>query len=261
VNDPRVEPDWIAARLDDPSVRVVEVDVGPAAYDSGHIPGAVLWNAYGDLRHTDYTLVDDDALADLLERSGISNRTTVVFYGYAAHLGYWLMTSRGHDDVRLLDGPRERWTGHWAAEAPAHPRATYSLSPAGRLEATREDVLRGDAVIVDVRSQLEYEGERFWPSGAPESVGRAGRIPGSVHVPIEAFRTPDGSYRSLSEMQDAVTAAGVTPAAPAVVYCTIGNRAAQAWFAFTHLLGHRDVSVYYGSWAEWGMRADTAVES
>lgn len=203
MNDPRVEPDWIAARLDDPSVRVVEVDVSPAAYDSGHIPGALLWNAYGDLRHPDYTLVDDDALADLLERSGISNRTTVVFYGYAAHLGYWLMTSRGHDDVRLLDGPRERWTGRWAAEAPAHPRATYSLSPAGRLEATREDVLRGDAVIVDVRSQLEYEGERFCPRAlASRSAGRAasraastcrsrrsGR-PTAVTAPTPRCRTP-----------------------------------------------------------------------
>src|SRR6476659_2876935 len=104
-----VGPDWIAARVGDPSVRVVEVDVSPAAFDAGHIPGAVFWNAYGDLRPVEYQPLPASDFAGLLSRSGIGADTTVVFYGYGAYLGYWLMRSCGRAQVRLMDGPRERW--------------------------------------------------------------------------------------------------------------------------------------------------------
>jgi thiosulfate/3-mercaptopyruvate sulfurtransferase len=88
-----VGPDWIAARSGDPSVRVVEVGVSPAAFDAGHIPGAVFWNAYGDLRPVEYRPLNPSGFADLLSRSGISPDATVVFYGYGAYLGFWLMRS------------------------------------------------------------------------------------------------------------------------------------------------------------------------
>jgi thiosulfate/3-mercaptopyruvate sulfurtransferase len=255
MTDPRVEPDWIAEHLEDPAVRIVEVDVSAAAYDEGHIRDAVLWNAYGDMRRPDYTLVGDAELADLLERSGIGNGTTVVFYGYGAQLGYWLLRSRGHGDVRFMDGPRDRWSGDWSSDVPAHARASYRLPPASALEARRDDLLDGGALVVDVRSQPEYDGERFWPSGASEEKGRPGRVPGAVHVPITALRTDDGAYRDVEEIRRVFAAAGVTPERRVITYCTIGNRAAQAWFALTEILGHSDAAVYYGSWAEWGMGA------
>ena len=113
-SDPRVDADWIAARLDDPTVRIVELDVSAAAYNSGHIPGALLWNAYSDLRHPDYSPVTHAELEALLRRSGLTRDDTVVFYGYASHLGFWLMNAYGHAQVRFMDGPassgRERAT-------------------------------------------------------------------------------------------------------------------------------------------------------
>src|SRR5579864_8715784 len=101
-----VDVDWIAARSGDPSIRLVEIDVSGTAYDQGHIPGAVLWNAYADLRDGDYRPVDRSGLGRLLSRSGITPETTVVVYGYAAPLGFWLLETLGHADVRILLGTR-----------------------------------------------------------------------------------------------------------------------------------------------------------
>jgi hypothetical protein len=97
-----VDVDWIAAHLGAPGVRLVEIDVSRAAYDEGHIAGAVLWNAYTDLRDPSYKPVGFAELERLLSRSGITPEPCVVTYGYSARLGFWLLRAHGHEDVRML---------------------------------------------------------------------------------------------------------------------------------------------------------------
>jgi thiosulfate/3-mercaptopyruvate sulfurtransferase len=270
-----VDPDWIVAHLGDPAVRVVEVDVSRAAYDAGHIPGALLWNAYSDLRHPDYTPMDTSEIGSLLSRDAIGPETMVVFYGYASYLGFWLMKRQGHDALRVMDGSRDRWelAGHpWATEAPAFEPGSHSAaSGESGIDASIDAPLRTvlaqigkpqrAVVMLDVRSQAEFDGDHFWPSGATEDVGRAGHIPGAVHVPFELLRGDDGAFRPADELRTLFEQHGITPDRRVVSYCTIGNRAAQAWFVLTNLLEYPDAGIYYGSWAEWGMLAEAPVES
>ncbi|MDB5043639.1 MAG: sulfurtransferase [Candidatus Eremiobacteraeota bacterium] len=266
--DARVDAHWIASHIDDPSVRFVEIDVSASAYNAGHIPGAALWNAYTDLRRSDYRPISAAELQEVLRRSGVTPDTTVVFYGYGAHLGFWLLTSHGHGRVRLIDGLREQWKTagqNWSTDVPTPTKSQYVLAAQDAFFSAQDDVRemigQPGRVILDTRSKAEYDGERFWPSGATEGAGRAGHVPGAVHLPIELLRADDGVFRSAAEMQQAMRDGGVTPEAEVVTYCTIGNRASQAWFALKYLLGYRNVRVYYGSWAEWGKAADTPIET
>jgi thiosulfate/3-mercaptopyruvate sulfurtransferase len=263
-----VDPGWLADRLGDRSLRVIEVDVSPASYEEGHIPGSVLWDAYRDLRHPDYTPVDADELDALLSRSGIAPENTVVLYGYAAHLGAWLLSCHGHESIRVIDGPRERWqaSGHGWESEPPQPGPTAYLRSGGRPGMVLDfDALRaalGDpgTAIVDVRSAEEFNGERFWPSGATEGAGRAGRVPGAVHLPVELARNEDGSLADGERLRVACEREGITPDRRVVTYCTIGNRASQVALALEQL-GYPGVAVYYGSWSEWGTRPDAPVET
>jgi thiosulfate/3-mercaptopyruvate sulfurtransferase len=266
--DARVDATWIVSHIDDPSVRFVEIDVSAAAYNAGHIPGAVLWNAYTDLRHSDYRPVGAGELQDLLRKSGVTPDATVVFYGYGAHLGFWLLKSHGHDRVRLMDGSREQWNAagqDWSTAIPTPARSQYVLAAQEAFFSSKENVQemigQPSRVILDTRSKAEYDGERFWPSGATAGAGRAGRIPGAVHLPVELLRTDDGTFRSAGEMLRVMRDRGITAETEVVTYCTIGNRASQAWFALKYLLEYHDVRVYYGSWAEWGKVADTPIET
>lgn len=168
----------------------------------------------------------------------------------------------------MLAGDREQWPasgGEWSTEEPQAAEGSYRLTGENAgIQASRQAVEAAignpDQVLLDVRSELEFSGERFWPSGASEDAGRAGRIPGAISVPIDLLRDDDGSLRDASELGRLFEAKGVDRQKTVIVYCTIGNRAAQAWFGLSHLLGYPDVRVYYESWVEWGKEPDTPIE-
>ncbi|HEX6523618.1 MAG TPA: rhodanese-like domain-containing protein [Streptosporangiaceae bacterium] len=262
-----VDPGWLQAHLSHPRVRVIEVDVSPAAYNDWHIDGAVLWNIYADLKDADYRLAATAAVQRLVARSGIEPDCTVVFYGYAPALGLWLLKLYGHPDVRILDCSRETWRAggfSWSTAPSESPTGSFCLGGedsgirADRA-AVREAISRPETILVDVRSSAEYRGERFWPSGGMEPGGRAGHVPSAIHQPIDGIYREDGSFRSAAELRHLFAPTILDDSGELITYCTIGGRAATAWFVLTHLIGRDRVRVYDGSWAEWGRGPENPV--
>ncbi len=263
-----VDRHWLDAHLLDPRVRVVEVDVSPVAYDGWHIDGAVLWNVYTDLKDADYRTAGTAALERLVARSGIGPDSTVVFYGYAPALGLWLMKLHGHPDVRILDCSRDTWRagGHrWSTATSEPPTSGYRIDGEDHCvradRATVQDAIgRPGMTLMDVRSAAEYRGDCFWPSGGMEPGGCAGHVPSAVHQPLDGLYNADGSFRSAAEMRGVFSPAVLDGGSELITYCTVGGRAATAWFVLTHLLGRERVRVYDGSWAEWGRTLGAPVE-
>jgi thiosulfate/3-mercaptopyruvate sulfurtransferase len=265
---PLADAGWLAEHLYEPDVRVVEVDVKRSTYDDWHIDGAVLWNVYQDLKDDEYQLVGVAERERLFARSGITQDTTIVFYGYAPAMGMWLTKLHGHPDARILDCSRESWRaqGHSWSTATAEPaRAEYHLgAEVETMRADRKAVARAighpDVSLVDVRSTPEYRGEYFWPSGSFEPGGRPGRIPTAVHLPIDDLYNENGSFRSPDDLRVIFSSVLLDGSRELITYCAIGGRASTAWFVLTYLLGREGVRVYDGSWAEWGRCSDTPVD-
>jgi thiosulfate/3-mercaptopyruvate sulfurtransferase len=266
-SDVLVEPEWLQEHLHDAGLRLVEVDVSRAAYDGGHIEGAVLWNVYSDLKDPEYRLIDKPATERLLGRSGIGPDSVVVLYGYAPTMGFWLLKLYGHADVRILNCARNVWhdAGRpWATEAATPVATSYGLpNQDERIRADRwgveEAIDRPDSTIVDVRTDSEYRGERFWPSGGLEEGGRAGHVPSAVNLSIEDVQDKSGSFRPAADLRRLFSSIDLSGDGEIISYCTIGGRASTAWFVLSYLLGRDRVRVYDGSWAEWGLTASTPV--
>ena len=206
---------------------------------------------------------------ELLSRSGLTPDATIVFYGYGPYLGFWLMKAYGHERALVLNGTRQAWREAglpWTTDLPAMVTSTYTFAEAEAPQLMSLNTLQstlgsGNPIILDVRSDAEFIGERFWPSGATEGAGRPGHIPGATHLHIDLLHTSDGAFKSAAEVRQLFQERGVVPERGVVTYCTIGARASEAALVLRYLLGYPDVRVYYGSWAEWGTRTETPIET
>ncbi len=244
-----VSTDWLAAALEDGAVGngqlvVVESDEDVLLYETGHIPGAVKIDWHTDLNDEvtrDY--VDGEAFAALASAKGISRDSTVVIYGdksnWWAAYALWVFTLFGHEDVRLLDGGRDKWiaegrpltTDKTAVEPAEYPVVERNDTP---IRAFKDDVLAHlGKPLIDVRSPEEYTGQRtHMPAYPEEGALRGGHIPTAASIPWARAAAEDGTYRDRSELEALYLGeAGLTPGDDVVAYCRIGERSSHTWFA------------------------------
>ncbi len=260
-----VSTEWVAQHLNDPNVRIAEVDVDTTAYETGHIPGAVGWNWTNQLNDpVRRDIASREQFEELMASSGIDKHTTVILYGdnnnWFAAYAFWLLKIYGHEDVRLMNGGRKKWLDEGrllTTEVPRYERTVYRAEePDLRLRAFLQDVLqrlnRPDVALVDVRSPQEFTGEILAPPGLPETAQRGGHIPGAKNIPWAQAVREDGTFKPFEELKALYEAQGITPDKEVIAYCRIGERSSHTWFVLKYLLGYPKVKNYDGSWTEWG---------
>ena len=270
MSGPLITPDQLAASLGAPGLVVLDIRSavdggGRAAYEAGHVPGAI---------HTDYVaggwrakvqgggagmLPDEAALGRLLGDLGITPASRVVVASAGTSAGdlsaasrvYWTLKVAGHDAVSLLDGGMAAWAaaGHpvETAASEARPAASYPVRLRSELRAVLPEVERAvasaSALLVDTRNAPSFRGEE--KSGV---AARAGRLPGAVHQEgAAAFDPATGRVRSQDELRRLFA----LPEGEAVTYCNTGQQAATNWFVLSEILGRPNTRLYDGSMSEW----------
>lgn len=276
-SDMLVSTQWVDDnRSDTANIRIVESNEDLLLFKSGHIPEAVEVDWVNDLNHPivrDY--IEGDDFASLCARSGISNDTTVVFYGdknnWWACYALWIFQLNGHDPakLRIMDGGRAKWEAEgraMATEVAKHPAGTYTIgekNPA--IRAFIDDALeqsKAGKPMVDVRSPQEFSGERTHMAEYPqEGVLRGGHIPGASNCPWARAVAEDGTFKSREELEAIyLNELGLKADDDVIAYCRIGERSSHTWFVLTYLLGFNNVRNYDGSWTEYGNRVGMPIE-
>jgi thiosulfate/3-mercaptopyruvate sulfurtransferase len=271
-----VSTEWMAERLKDPKIRVVEADEDVTLYDKGHIPGAVKLDWHLDLNDPvvrDY--VDRERFEKVMGQKGIANDTTVVFYGdknnWWATYTLWVFKLFGHEDTRILDGGRKKWEDEgreMTTEVPSYPATRYRARERDdrRIRAFKEQVLEhlgARRPLVDVRSPDEYTGKKLHMAEYPqEGAMRGGHIPGAKNVPWARAVNPDtAEFKTAAELRAIYEEEqGLRPGDDVIAYCRIGERSSHTWFVLSHLLGYPKVRNYDGSWTEWGNLVRAPIE-
>jgi thiosulfate/3-mercaptopyruvate sulfurtransferase len=272
-----VSTDWLQANLNQPDLRIVDATYylpmqnknARAEYDERHIPGAVFFDI-DDIADKDSTLPHmlpaPEKFASRVRRLGIGDGNRIVVYDGTGMMSaarvWWMFRIFGAKEVAVLDGGLPKWLseGRPVDDLPPNPRERHFSA---RLDNTQ---VRSKAqMLANITSQREQSLDarasgRFnatepevWPGR------RSGHIPSAKNLPYTQLLKPDQTFHDGDTLKARFTAAGIDLKKPVVTSCGSGITACVLALGLS-LIGHRDVAVYDGSWAEWGLPGDTPVE-
>jgi thiosulfate/3-mercaptopyruvate sulfurtransferase len=266
--------EWLAEQLGRPGLRVLDLRWRPdgsaaAVHAVGHIPDAFPIDWRADL--TDdvadgeaFVLVDPGRMAAVAARAGISDGMTVVVYDDSQSLfaarAWWSLRAYGLASVRILDGGYPAWVaeGRPISNAEVTPAATgFTVRGPDRTRLTTADV-RGllgspDVTLLDARAPSEFR-------GFEGNTKRLGHIPGALNVPVGATSLPGSQHlRDGAQLRALLHAGNVSRGRRMICYDGSGVASAKLAFVLA-LMGHEDVAVYDGGWAEWGNKLDLPVD-
>jgi thiosulfate/3-mercaptopyruvate sulfurtransferase len=266
---PLVDAAWLAEHGGDADVRVVDLRwyldgrSGRAAYDAGHVPGAVFVDLADVSGHGSgrgrHPLPEAGAFEREMREAGVSRTSAVVVYddsgGSVAARLWWMLRYFGHERAAVLDGGLQAWAGPLST-GPERPPPGDFVAAAPRLEMRLDfdDVRRLPAgtLLLDARAPERYRGETE-PVDA-----KAGHIPGARSVPYAGNLEGDGRFRSPDELRRRFEAAGARDGSGVVVYCGSGVTACHDLLAM-ELAGLSGARLYAGSWSEWSSRPEAPV--
>lgn len=270
-----VETTWVSDHLNDPSVRIAEVDYDPTAnYNLAHIPGAVLFDWRKDMNDpVSRDILSKQKLEELLGNAGVTDRTTLVLYGdfnnWFAAFAFWILKYYSVDKVVLMNGGRKKWIAEdkqLTKDTPSYQRTSFRAREPDEkirtyLDYVKKSLNEKGKVLVDVRSPAEFTGEITAPPEYPnEHAQRGGHIPGAVNIPWSQAVKEDGTFKSAEELSKLYQGKGVASDKEVLTYCRIGERSSFTWFVLKYLLGYPNVRNYDGSWTEWGNMVRNPIE-
>ncbi|MGO4439975.1 3-mercaptopyruvate sulfurtransferase [Rhizobium sp. RAF56] len=270
-----VSADWLQGELGAPDLKIVDAAFYLPAqkrnadeeYLSGHIPGAVRFDHDKIADHETnlpHTVPSPAFFAEEVGKLGIGENDRIVIYDgpgiFSAPRIWWLFRIMGATNVKVLDGGLDGWKAEGRpleTTVPAPRPATFTPNfDAGRVVSlgTMRDIVSSGAVqIADARSAGRFAASE----PEPREGMRSGHMPGARSLPSGVFST-NGKFKSLADLRQTITDAGIDLAKPVVTSCGSGITAAIVTLALESL-GHTDNRLYDGSWSEWGSRADTPI--
>ncbi|MGE5595361.1 MAG: sulfurtransferase [Hyphomicrobiales bacterium] len=264
------EPDWLAGRLDDPNLRLIDCAT-LEAYRRAHIPGALQLPTHYYIKekptqpgmdHGTFIMPPAE-FEELMGGLGVSNDSLVVTYddnnALVASRLWWVLKYYGHDNAKVLNGGWHRWltegrpiTFHATKPQPATFRANPRPELIADAEYLKQVYGQPSCQVLDTRTDGEWEGTN------DRGNKRVGQVPGAKHLEWLNFVAKDDSRRFLpaGDIQRLLDGAGIERGKATITYCQGGIRAAHAAFAM-ELVGYDNIRVYDGSMRDWANRDDT----